>query len=311
VTQPQSSTGRVDRVARGVVSTFGAGLFLGLAPAAGLAGWWLVAGMVLAAALAVLFALSTQDSPSSSVASLVGILGRIAAAVAAATAFGRYVLPGRPEVAAVVLVVVVAGLVLLGPPLPGMVDRVAAFVVVGVLLLVVVSCFAIAPVDLAVAPPADAAGADDAVGLFPAALVLYLGFIGSPSVVPRERLAIIGVVLVVSLAVAIGALWQLGGERLALSTAPLRDALAAADAAGVDGLLAVGATVACVCALRGVLGDIRELAPARPNHMVAFAAGVAALGVLLVAPGYAIAGASALLLVEAVIRVLSGRRGRA
>jgi APA family basic amino acid/polyamine antiporter len=306
--QPQSST---DRIARGVVSTFGAGLFLGLTPAAGLAGWWLVPGMALAAALAVLFTLSTQDSPSSAAASLVGILGRIAAAMAAATAFGRYVLPGRPEAGAVMLVIVVAGLVLLAPPLPGVVDRVAAIVVVGVLVLVVVSCFAIAPVDLAVAPPADAAGADNAVGLFPAALLLYLGFIGSPSVVRRERLAIVGVVLVVSLAVAIGALWQLGGERLALSTAPLRDALAAADAAGIDGLLAVGATVACVFALRGVLGDIRELAPAQPNHVVAFAAVVAALGALLFTPEYTIAGASVLLLGEAGIRVLSGRRGKA
>lgn len=308
VTQPVSA---VDRVARGVVSTFGAGVFLGLVPAAALAGWWLVPAMALAAALAVLFTLSTQDYSASGVAPLVGILGRIAAAAAAATTFGRYVLPGRPEVGAVVLVVVMTAVALLAPPLPGVVDRVAAVVVVGVLVVVTVACFTIAPVDLPVAPPADAAGADQPFGLLPAAVLLYLCFIGSPSVVRRERVAIVGVALVVSMAVAIGVLWQLGGERLALSTAPLRDALAAADASGVDGLLVVGVTVACVFALRGVLADIRELAPVRPSHVVAVAAGVAALAALLLAPAYTIAGAAVLLLGEAGIRVLSARRRQA
>jgi APA family basic amino acid/polyamine antiporter len=308
VTQPVAT---VDRVARGVVSTLGAGVFLGLVPAAALAGWWLVPGMVLAAALAVLFALSTQDSSATGVAPLVGILGRIAAASAAATTFGRYVLPGRPEVGAVMLVVVVTALVLLAPPLSGTVDRVAAVVVVGVLVVVAVACFTIAPVDLPVTPPADAAGGYRPIGLLPAAVLLYLCFTGSPSVVRRERIAVLGVALAVSVAVAIGALWQLGGERLALSAAPLRDALAAADASGVDGLLVVGVTVACVFALRGVLCDIRDLAPVRSGHVVAFAAAVAALGALLLDPAYTIAGASVLLLGEAGIRVFNARRRQA
>lgn len=308
MTQPTST---VDRVARGVVSTFGAGLFLALAPASALAGWWLVPAMVLAAAVAVLFALSTPDSSPSWPAPLVGILGRIAAAAAAATAFGRYALPGRPEVGAVTLVIVVTAVVLLAPPLPGAVERVAAVLVVGVLVVVAVACFTIAPVDLAVAPPADASGADTAAGMFPAAVLLFLCFIGSPSSVRRERLAVITIVLVVSLAVAIAALWQLGGERLAISRVPLRDAMAAADASGADGLLAVGVTVACAFALRGVLGDIRDVAPVRRNHVVAFAAAAAALGALLLAPEYTLTGAAVLLLGEAVIRVLSARRDRA
>jgi basic amino acid/polyamine antiporter, APA family len=294
-----------------VVSTFGAGLFLGLAPASALAGWWLVPGLALAAAGAVLFALSTPDSSVGGAASLVGILGRIAAAAAAATAFGRYVLPGRPEIGAVTLLVVVTAVVLLAPPLPGVVERVAAVVVIGVLVLVAVSCFAIAPVDLAVAPPADAAGADNPVGLLPAAILLFLAFTGSPSEVRRERLAVVGIVLVVSLVVAIAVLWQLGGERLALSPAPLRDALAAADASGVDGLLALGVTVSTVFALRGVLTDVRDVAPSRRPQVVAFAAAAAALGALLLAPEYTLAGASVLLLGEAVIRLLNARRDRA
>jgi APA family basic amino acid/polyamine antiporter len=307
VTQPISAA---DRVARGVVSRFGAGLFLGLTPAAALAGWWLVAGMALAAALAVLFALSTQDSSPRGSAVVVGILGRIAAASAAASAFGRYVLGGS-EVGAVAFVVVVAAVVLVAPPLPGVVDRVAAVVVVGVLVAVAVACFAITPVDLAVAPPADALGTDSALGLLPSAVLLYVCFAGSPVTGRRERVAVAGVVLVVTMAVAIAVVWQLGGERLALSPAPLRDALSAADASGIDGLLAVGVTVGCVFALRGVLGDIRDLAPVRPAHVVAFAAGVAALGALLLDPEYTLAVAAVLLLGEAGIRVLVARRNRA
>jgi basic amino acid/polyamine antiporter, APA family len=308
VTQPVASA---DRVARGVVTTFGAGLLLGLAPSAALAGWWLVPGMVLAAALAVLFTLSTQDFSPGGPAALVGILGRIAAAAAVAATFGRYVLPGRPEVGGVVLVVVVAGVVLLAPPLPGVVDRVGAVVVVGVLLAVAVACFTIAPVELAVAPPVEVAGADEPIGLLPAAVLLYAGFTGASGAVRRERVVVLGVVLVVGLAVAVGALWQLGGERLALSAAPLRDALAAADASGIDGLLVFGVTVACVFALRGALGDVRDLAAVRPPVVVALAAGVAALGALLLDPEHSLVGASVLLLGEAGIRLLRARRDQA
>ncbi|HEX6356542.1 hypothetical protein [Actinophytocola sp.] len=307
MTQPISTA---DRVARGVVSRLGAGLFLGLTPAAALAGWWLVAGMALAAALSILFALSTQDASVDGSAVVVGILGRIAAAAAAASAFSRYVLGGS-EVGAVAFVVVVAAVVLLAPPLPGVVDRVAAVVVVGVLVVVVVACFAITPVELAVAPPVDAPGTDEPLGLLPAAVLLYVCFAGSPVVGRREGVAVAGVVLVMTMTTTVAVLWQLGGERLALSPAPLRDALAAADAAGIEGLLAIGVTVACVFALRGVLGDIRDLAPVRPARVVAFAAGVAALGALLLDPEYTLAVAAVLLLGEAVIRVLVARRNRA
>jgi basic amino acid/polyamine antiporter, APA family len=303
----------VDGLARGVAPAFGAGLFLGLAPASALAGWWLVAGMVLAAAGAVLFALSKLDEKPSPVVLSLGILGRIAAAVAVAATFGRYVVPERPEVGGVVLVVAVAAMVLLAPPLPPAVDRVAAVVVVAVLVIVAVACFTIAPVAPPVPPAPDAEGADAPLGLLPSAVVLFLCFVGGRTT-GRARPAVIGVVLAVSAAVAIGALHQLGGERLALSPAPLRDALTAADAASIDGLLAVGVTVACVFALRACLTDIRDIAGTRPSSPVAvvgLAAGVAALGALVLDPEHALVGAAVLLLGEAAIRVLPRRRDRA
>jgi APA family basic amino acid/polyamine antiporter len=302
----------VDGLARGVAPAFGAGLFLGLAPASALAGWWLVAGMVLAAAGAVLFALSTPDKKPGSVVLSLGILGRIAAAAAVAATFGRYVVPDQPEVGGVVLVVAVAAVVLLAPPLPPAVDRVAAAVVVAVLVIVAVACFTIAPVAPPVTPGPDVAGADAPLGLLPSAVVLFVCFVGGRTT-RRVRPAVIGVVLVVSVAVAIGALRQVGGERLAVSPAPLREVLAAADAASIDGLLAVGVTVACVFALRACLTDIRDIAPGgrSPVAAVGLAAGVAALGALVLNPEHALVGAAVLLLGEAAIRVLPGRRDRA
>ncbi|GAB1514311.1 hypothetical protein [Actinophytocola sp. KF-1] len=301
-----------DGLARGVAPAFGAGLFLGLAPASALAGWWLVAGLVLAAAVAVLLALSTPDTKPGPAASSLGILGRIAATVAVGATFGVYVVPEQPRVGAVVLVVAVTAVVLLAPPLPPVVDRIAAVVVLTVLVVVAVSCFTIVPVAPPVAPAPDVPGADEPLGLLPSAVLLYLCFVGGGTG-RRARPAVVGVVLVVSLAVAIGALRQLGGERLALSPAPLRDVLTAADAASIDGLLAVGVTVACAFALRACLTDVRDIAPGgrSPVTVVLLAAAVAALGTVVFAPEHALVGAAVLLLGEAVIRVLAGRRDRA
>jgi len=302
----------VDGLARGVAPAFGAGLFLGLAPASALAGWWLVVGMVLAAAGAVLFALSKPDETAGPVVLSLGILGRIAAAVAVAATFGVYVVPEQPEFGAVVLMVAVAAVVLLAAPLPPVVDRIAAVVVVTVLVIVAVACFTIAPVAPPVAPIRDAVGADDPLGLLPSAVVLFLTFVGGRPAA-RSRPAVIVVVLAVSVAVAIGALRQLGGERLALSPAPLRDALTAADAVSIDGLLAVGVTVACVFALRACLTDLHDLAPGgrSPVAVVGLGAVAAAVGALVLNPEHALVGAGVLLLGEAVIRVVSGRRRRA
>lgn len=309
VTEPVRT---VDRVAAGLSASFGAGLFLGLAPASAFAGWWLVGGLVLAAALAVLFALSTSDATPGPVDSALGILGRIAAAIAVAGTCGEYVLPDRPAVVAVTLVVVVAAVSLLGPPLPPLAHRVASVVVLAVLAIVAIACFAIAPVAPAVAPPAGAAGTDNPFGLLPAAVLLFLCFTGSGTSGRRSRLTVVGIVLAVSVAVAVGVLRQLGGERLTLSSAPLRDALAAADAAAVTGLLALGVTVACAFALHGAFDDIRTRATTlRLGRPTLVAAGLAALGTLLLGPVPALVGAAVLLLGEAGFRVLAGRRRRA
>lgn len=299
------------------MSTFGAGLFLGIAPASALAGAWLVAGLVLAAAVAVLFALSTPDVTPGVVAPALGILGRIAGGIAIAGTFSGYVFPTISDVAAVTFVVVVAAAAVFAPRPPAFVYRVGAAVVLAVVVIVAVACFAIEPVPPAVAPPATAAGADDPLGLLPAAALLFVCFVGSGAPTRRDRLSVLGIVFVACGAVAAGVLWQLGGERLALSETPLRDALAAADAASVSGLLAIGVTVGCGFALHGAFGAVGAsahdlvpaLLPGRPRIVPAgLAAAVVALGSLLVEPVHALVGAAVLLLGEAGFRVLAGRR---
>lgn len=287
----------VDVVAAGTLSTVGAGLFLGLAPGASLAGIWLPAALVLAAVLAGLSTVERKESVvawrirAAAVADGAGLLGRIAAGAAIGGAVGAYVSP----LAAPLFVMGVTAFTVTGIRLPVVVIRVAAVVVLGVLAVVAVACFAIAPEVSAAAPATDPAGVIAAAG------ILFVGFAG-PEVSRRRALVVLGVVLVVSLAMAVGALRQLGAPRLALSPVPLRDALAAADATPLTGLLAVGVVVACAFALFGALGRVRTVLAA-PGTAVAGA--LAAAGAVLVDPVTALVAAAVFLLVEPVLRVVA------
>ncbi|GAB3437289.1 hypothetical protein GCM10027436_16990 [Actinophytocola sediminis] len=170
------------------MSTVGAGLFSGLAPAAGLAGPWLLAGVVSAAGLGLLVVLSTSDRPLETaripVRRLVfgvGALGRLAAAVAVAGTFGQYVTVGAGQdptaargLGAVGLVAVVTAVAVLVARLPVLVVRVAAVLVVGSLALVALACFAIEPVAPAVAVD----GGGSVVGLVACAGLLTVCFLG-------------------------------------------------------------------------------------------------------------------------------------
>jgi len=299
----------VDVVAAGTLSTVGAGLFVGLAPGASLAGAWLPAALVLAAVLAGLSTVEHQETRevlagwrirAAAVADGAGLLGRVAAGAALGGAVGVYVSP----LVAPLFVMGVTAFTVTGFRLPVVVTRVAAVVVLGVLAVVAVACFAIAP-------EATPSGTTDPAGVIAAAGVLFVGFVGPEG--PRRRaLVVLGVVLVVSLAVAVAALRQLGAPRLALSPAPLRDVLAAADATPLTGLLTVGVVVACAFALAGSLGRVKTLLAAR--HAVpgtAVAGALAAGGAVLVDPVTTLVAAAALLLVEPVLRVVAGGPRRA
>ncbi|HEY3609935.1 MAG TPA: amino acid permease [Pseudonocardiaceae bacterium] len=287
--------GAVDAVVAGLGAMIGAGLFAGLAPASALAGRWLLVAMVVAAVAAACCCCSTCDQsgvfPGSGggyrytreqlgrwpgrVAGGLYLAGRAAAAAALAACFGAYVAPDRPILAAlgVLVLAVVADAVGVRPP-RALTRALTVFVLV-VLALVVAACFAIAPPPPTGVPlPAGTPGLDDPGELLPAAGVLFFAFLGfervtapgaDQTVTSRRRLlVVIPVLLAVALGtyLAVGAavLRQLGPTRLAVSAAPLRDALDAADAGALGPLVTVAAMVATGTALLFVVGGGRRVA---------------------------------------------------
>src|SRR5207302_1760381 len=111
--------------------------------------------------------------------------------------------------------------------------------------------------------------ADDPGGLVGAAGVMFFAFLGfdritTPTALsaqwrPRVVLPLVfAVALGCYLAVGLGAYRQLGAARLALSPAPLRDTLVAADAAALMPVVAFGAAISTVPVLLLVLAGTRR-----------------------------------------------------
>ncbi|MFJ6674226.1 APC family permease [Actinosynnema sp. NPDC091369] len=282
-------TPRVGAVALALGATLGAGVFTGFAPAAAVAGPWFLPGLVLAAVTALCCAFSTADQHRAypdapggyayirnqlgpwpaRIGASAHLVGRAGMAAALAGMFGAYVVPDHRVAAAVGLIVVTAALGAAGVRWSAGLSVAAAGVVLGVLALVVLVCFSVAPPEN---PAVDGGGGPGFDGLMAASLVLFAAFVGFERVTaPRggDRVfssrvlhmavpVVIGVVLLVCIGVGAALLRQLGSARLALSPAPLRDALVVADGAWLLPVLAVGAGVAAVSSLFFVLGSARR-----------------------------------------------------
>lgn len=274
-------------MALGLAAMLGAGVFGGLAPAAGLAGRWLLVGIVIAVLPAFCSAVSTSEQARAfpgagggyrytrdqlgrwpgRLAGGAYLMGRLAAMAAIAGCFGDYVLPGEPMPAAIGVLVFAVAADAAGLALPPAVVRLLVGFVLVVLGVVVAACFAIAPPPPTGLPrPAGLPGTDDPGELGRVAGVMFFAFLGFERVtaLPAERRsrALLPVLLVVALggylAVGAGVLRQLGAARLALSPVPLRDAVAAADGAPLVPLVTAGALVALALALFMVVGGTRR-----------------------------------------------------
>ncbi|MDX8029480.1 amino acid permease [Lentzea sp. BCCO 10_0856] len=272
----------VGTIALGLPAVLGAGVFAGFAPAAALAGWWVLPALALSAFAALCSAFSTADQsraypdvgggygyvhaqlgvwPARMTASA-HLLGRAAMAAVVASMFGAYVVPDQPVIGALALVVATALLGAVGFRFGTGVSVFVSLVVLGVLALVVASSFSIEPV-----PSAGETGTpNELVGVAGLMFMAFAGFeritapnrgerTHSPAVLKIAIPVLIGLSFVVYLAVGAGVLRQLGSARLALSPAPLRDALVAADAAALVPLVQIAAAVAGVAALHFVLSS--------------------------------------------------------
>ncbi|MFI9813757.1 APC family permease [Saccharothrix variisporea] len=278
-------TPRAGAVVLALGATLGVGVLTGLAPAAALAGPWFLVALPLAALTALCCAFSTADQHRAypdapggyayirnqlgpwpaRIGAGAHLIGRAGVAAALAGTFGAYVFPTDRGLAGLALLL---GTAVLSRHVRGRVGWVVAAVVVGVLALVTLVGFSVAPPEN-VAAPVDGAGFD---GIMGAASLLFIAFTGFERVTaphPDEKTytaktlhvvipVLIGGVLVLTALVGVAVLRQLGSARLALSPAPLRDALVAADGEALLPVLAIGVAVAAVASLSFVLGSTRR-----------------------------------------------------
>jgi hypothetical protein len=272
-----------------VAVRLGAGVLIALAVGAAAAGPWVLMAIALAGLLA-LGALRTPvaDGPAGR---WTRALAELALVVVFASAFGAYVFPGSPGLAAAALVVVVMAVSLAGISPPDYARRwiVVALVVSAVLLVAL--CLAIRPVT--VVAPLDPPPPG---GLLLATLVMFPLLTRRPS--PRAAWWICGSTAV-ALAMAAAALYQLGPDRLGLSVTSMHEVLSAADAADFLPLLTIVAGLATVpAALVSCTAAKAEVASTVP---VTLACGIgAAVAAAFAGPVVALAVAAALAFGEIV-----------
>ncbi|MEV5713146.1 hypothetical protein AB0L41_04585 [Amycolatopsis mediterranei] len=272
----------------------GGGLLVALAAGAAGAGWWLLAGLVLAAVAAGVTARVPEPGDA--------LVGRVAVAVARlsevtvyAIAFGAYVFPEHRAAAAAAFVVVVTGAGFAGLEIPTIVVRITGALLLLAGLGLIAVCVAVPPVAAVgggLRPP-------DFAGVLVAAVV-FLPFLRARR---REhagwRVLLLGGVAVL---VAFAALYQLGAVRLGLSPTSLRDLLSAADADALQPLLTFVAVVATVVPALVAGSDVR-VRTGVPGTVARIAAVVAAY-LLPVLPVLVVAG------LAAVFELLLGVRAR-
>lgn len=321
--------GTADAVVIGLGSMIGAGIFAALAPAAAAAGPALLLAVGVAGVLAYANATSTAQLaaalPVSGGAYAYGrerlgpwwgyaagwcfVIGKTASCGAMALTVGAYLWPGRERLVAVLAVAVLVAVNTRGVTRTAQLTRVLVAITLGVLALVLVAAFRDPDADLAAT--VGLAGATP-YGVLQGASLLFFAMAGYARIatlgeevrdprrtIPRAIPLALGIVVVVYLVVAGAALAVLGPERLATSTAPLADVVTAAGAPGLAGVVRVGAAVAALGALLGLVagvgrtalamareGDLpRGLARVDPVHRVPqraeVAVGVAVVGVVL------------------------------
>ncbi|MGQ0573887.1 MAG: APC family permease [Pseudonocardia sp.] len=296
--------GTADAVVLGLAAMLGTGVFAVWGPAAAAAGPWLIVAILLAAVVATCNATSTADcavahpesgggyvygrerlgAAAGRLAGVAFLVGKTSSAAAAALVFGWYVLPARPVVLAVGVIVVVAALNVAGVRWTAR----SAWVLVGgtlvVLLVVVLAGLCSGLVEPAAATPAlpGPAVTGGPLGVLTAAGLVFFAFAGyariatlgeevrDPSrTLHRAILIALGITLVTYLLVGTALLVGLGHERLAVEASPLAALVDNGDAHALGVLVRIGAAVAAGSALLSVLVGVSRtgLAMARRGEL--------------------------------------------
>ncbi|WP_405375417.1 MULTISPECIES: APC family permease [unclassified Microbacterium] len=278
-------------VAIGLGSMIGAGVFSALGPATAAAGSGVFVALAVAAVVAFGNATSTAQlaavHPTSGGVYAYGraelgpwwgfaagwgfVVGKIASCAAMALTFSAYVAPnGWERVVAAAAVVALTAVNLVGITRTAQVTRLLVAVVLLVLAAASVAIFTgdrTPSAALAAGIPVDAYGVLQAAGLLFFAFAGYarIATLGEEvrdpaTTIPRAIiLAFAGAVLVYAV-VAVAVTAALGTDGVAASTAPVADAVRAADAAWALPLVQVGAAAASLGALLALIAGIGRTA---------------------------------------------------
>jgi APA family basic amino acid/polyamine antiporter len=266
--------GLTDAVVVGLGAMLGAGVFAAVGPAAGAAGSWLLAGLLLAGMVAYANATSSAAlaavHPESGGAYAYGrrrlgpfwgfmagwafLAGKLASCAAMALTLGGYLAPGlaRPVALGGLVAVTVANY--LGVAKTAAATRVVVAVVLAALATAVAGMLLGGQAD-----PANLAGSawPGVYGVLQAAGLLFFAFAGYARLatlgeevvdpartIPRAVPLALGIALAVYAVVCSAALLAVGPAALAEAAAPLADAVAAGRLAGLEPVVRLGAAVA-------------------------------------------------------------------
>lgn len=270
----------------------GAGVFVVFSPAASLAGPLLPLAVALAGVIAYCNAVASAQLaaryPASGGTYLYGrrqlgewpgfiagwgfVTGKTASCAAMAMTFGHYLAPAYATPVAVAAVVVLTGANLLGITRTALLTR--------ILLAVVLATLAFVAAAAILGPHPDGSGAagdtgGSAWGVLPAAGLMFFAFAGYARIatlgeevkdpartIPRAILAALAAAFLLYLGLAVLLQWQLPGQQLAGSAAPLLDAVIRSPLHGGAPFVQAGAAAACLGALLALIAGVGRTAMA-------------------------------------------------
>ncbi|MCO4251516.1 APC family permease [Pseudarthrobacter raffinosi] len=303
--QLQRRLGVFDATSIGLGSMLGAGVFVVFAPAAGLAGNFLVLSVLIAGAVAYCNAVASAELAARYPASggtyvygrkrlgewrgfLAGwgfVSGKTASCAAMALTFGHYVSPGYAVPVAIAAVVALTAVNLFGITRTALLTRILLCVVLATLVFVAAAAIVGPhPADFSAGGTSDGGATAGFSGVLPAAGLMFFAFAGYARIatlgeevkdpartIPRAILAALAGAFVIYLALALLLQNHLTEGKLAATTAPLLDAVVNSQLAAGAPVVQAGAAAACLGALLALITGVGRttLAMARERDLPA------------------------------------------
>jgi len=296
--QLQRRLGVFDATSIGLGSMLGAGVFVAFAPAAGLAGSFLVLAVLLAGAVAYCNAVASAELaaryPASGGTYVYGrkrlgewpgfiagwgfVTGKSASCAAMALTFGNYLAPQYAVPVAVAAVVALTGVNLLGITRTALLTRILlAFVLATLVFVAVASIVGPHPAGVPSGGSDGGAAADSGTanlgGVLPAAGLMFFAFAGYARIatlgeevkdpartIPRAILAALASAFGIYVVLALLLLNHLSPPGLAATATPLLEAVRTSALAAGAPVVQAGAAAACLGALLALITGVGRTA---------------------------------------------------